>query len=113
MEEEVLRDERTNKRPLPLSLERFVHANHVQSLTNKKAFQSNANRPLADSPRFTVNTFEHVLRGVGACTVRSKLNKFGRGCGAGPCAERSGWGLRPCTGEGGQDHIQVPPVKAD
>ena len=28
--------------------------------SNKKAFQSNANRPLADSPRFIVNKFEHV-----------------------------------------------------
>ena len=45
---------------------------------NKKAFQSNANHPLSDSPCFIVNTFEHVWGGKveGPCTVRSRLNKF-------------------------------------
>ena len=42
---------------------------------NKKAFQSNANRPLADSPGDVLNKFEHIQR-VGCYTVRSMLNKF-------------------------------------
>ena len=33
---------------------------------NKKAFQSNANHPLSDSPCFIVNKFEHVWEGGGA-----------------------------------------------
>ena len=46
---------------------------------NKKAFKSNANGPLADSPCFLVNKFECVSneRGRGGpCTARSKFNVF-------------------------------------
>ena len=33
---------------------------------NKKAFQSNATRPLSDNPHFLVNKFEHVWLGPGS-----------------------------------------------
>ena len=39
------------------------------STCNKKAVQYNANRPLTESPCFTVNTFEHV--GVGRAPVQT------------------------------------------
>ena len=41
---------------------------------NKKAFQSNANRPFSDTMGFIVNKFEHVGGGVGF-SAKSKLNK--------------------------------------
>ena len=41
---------------------------------NKKAFQSNANHPLSDSPCFIVNTFEHVWEGGGLCS-EAKVEK--------------------------------------
>ena len=42
----------------------------VKRMVNKKAFQSNANCPLVDSPCFIVNRFEHVGGGAGTrqCT---------------------------------------------
>ena len=48
---------------------------------NKKTLQLNAKRPLADSPHFIVNKFEHdgwrgIGHGPGPCTVRTKLNMF-------------------------------------
>ena len=53
---------------------------------NKKAFQSNANRSLSDSPCFIVNKFEHFVcvGGGGGSTVRSKLNSFEYVLGTGP-----------------------------
>ena len=55
---------------------RIFRTSHVNnSCANKKAFQLHANRPLADSPRFIVNKFEHDWGGV-PYIVRSKLNKF-------------------------------------
>ena len=46
----------------------------IYSSINKNVFQSNANRPLADSTGHIVKKFEHVQWGSG--TVRSKLSKF-------------------------------------
>ena len=43
--------------------------NIVNTVVNKKAFQSNANRPL-----MVVNKIEHVLGG--SCIVTPKLNKL-------------------------------------
>ena len=57
----------------------FLESYLEQNNGNKKAFQSSANHPLADSLRFRVNKFEYVMgvRGAaGPCTVRSKMNKF-------------------------------------
>ena len=67
---------------------------------NKKAFRSNANRPLADSPGDVVNKFEHVQR-VGCCTVRSMLNKFDHFWGAGP-------GVNPCMVRVSYGHMGPP-----
>ena len=63
----------------------------VSAESNKKSFQSNANRQITDNPYFIVNKFEHAVResegsmysevqvklmsGRGPSTVRSKLNK--------------------------------------
>ena len=79
---------------------------------DKKAFLSNANRPLSDSLCFIVNKFERV--GGGGCTVRSKFNKFEHVSGWGPV--QSGWdsvlygGARlwsgPCTGNRQTDTVE-------
>ena len=70
--------------------------------SKKKPFQWKANRPLADSLRFILHKFEHIIGGVGGCLgsislnmsdvgkdfkVRSKFNKFEH--------PRTGW----CTEE--------------
>ena len=57
----------------------MLYSKKYQGIKNKKAFQSNANRPLSDSPFFMVNKFEPVRGGrsvTRACTVSSKLNDF-------------------------------------
>ena len=53
-----------------------LSANRILFLS-KKVFQSNANRPLSESPCFIVNKSEHMRRGwAGPCTMRSQMNKF-------------------------------------
>ena len=79
-----------------------IQESFVKASNNKKAFQSNANRPLAGSPGYVVNKFQHVREGKGgSCMVRSKLNKFelllGGGWGWGSLyvkGERTGSGAR-------------------
>ena len=52
-------------------------------VSNKMAFQSNANRQLADSACFIVKKFEDV-EGRGPYSVKSQLNKLNMGWGASP-----------------------------
>ena len=54
-------------------------------MVDKKSFQSNENRPLVNSPRYTANKFKHVWGVGGLCyMVRSKVeqvwNVWGRPC---------------------------------
>ena len=46
----------------------MLYLKSIKRIKNKKAFQSNANRPLSDSPYFMVNKFEPALYSRG--TVR-------------------------------------------
>ena len=80
-------------------------------MTDKKAFQSNANRPFSNSLYFIMNTFDYLQ---GAYTVRSKFEHVveGRRLGLGQYAEGAGvtalyrgldpverrCGSGPCTG---------------
>ena len=86
---------------------------------NKKAFQLNANRPLANILCFKVNRFEHIWgKGVvNPYTVKLKLNKFehvGEGWGLAYGGMGTCVGLGPCVGEGwgglGLGPVQTPPV---
>ena len=78
-----------------------LSANRILFLS-KKVFQSNANRPLSESPCFIVNKSEHMRRGwAGPCTMRSQMNKFK------PVWR---WGQDPVLGGGWVLHREIPSV---
>ena len=72
----------------------------AKTIKKMEVFQSNAYPLLSDSPCFMINKFECV-GGGGACTVKSRLNKFehflGRQC---PVQRGGGTKGAGCSTEG-------------
>ena len=59
----------------------------VRSRSNKKAFQSNVNWPLADSMGYIVNKFQHVRGRAGPCAGYGQHPVRGGGIRLGSCTE--------------------------